>query len=259
VPDHRQHRGPHPEDLQLFAPCHWPRLLAAVEQLSWLLTRGYALPSSLKLVGDRYQLCARQRLAVQRSSCADQALRDRRERHVADKDVANMSLAIDAFNLITTAEAAMSRGILLRGRDSCIRDMASMHGSYRKVSETEPALRLIAKLLATLRPSRCCWVLDRPVSNSGRLRQLIEHLADELRAPWSCQLVQDADRILQKTEDTVVSADSGVLDQCGAWFNLAALVADQCRSSAMLVPLDGHRVAAAAARWTGNTDQPLPA
>ena len=48
--------------------------------------------------------------------------------------------------------------------------MASMHGSYRNVDETEPALTLIGEVLNAFRPSECCWYLDRPVSNSGRLR-----------------------------------------------------------------------------------------
>lgn len=72
MPDHRGHRGPHPEDLRLFAAEFVPVLQAAVRDLSWLLTRDYASPSLLKLVGDRYRLDARQRTAVSRCACSDQ-------------------------------------------------------------------------------------------------------------------------------------------------------------------------------------------
>ncbi len=58
MPDRRKHRGPHPEDRRLFAPEALPRLRAAAGDLSWLLSRGYAPESSLKLVGDRYALAA---------------------------------------------------------------------------------------------------------------------------------------------------------------------------------------------------------
>ena len=71
--------------------------------------------------------------------------------------------------------------MLLGGRDGCVRDMASMHGSYRKVDETEPALTLIGEVLNEFRPAECCWYLDRPVSNSGRLRARLEQLAAERR------------------------------------------------------------------------------
>ncbi len=55
---------------------------------------------------------------------------------------------VDAFNLITTVEAALAGGVLIKGRDGCLRDMASMHGSYRKVAETIPALHCIGEVMA---------------------------------------------------------------------------------------------------------------
>ncbi len=45
----RPHRGAHPADEHLFAPAEWPRMQAAVVELSWLLTRGDAMTSALKL------------------------------------------------------------------------------------------------------------------------------------------------------------------------------------------------------------------
>ena len=64
MPDTRTHRGPHPEDAKLFAPAAWPALREATAELCWLLSRHYAAPSALKLVGDRHQLSARQRAAL---------------------------------------------------------------------------------------------------------------------------------------------------------------------------------------------------
>src|SRR5437763_1300671 len=64
VPDTRSHRGPDPRDGLAFDPSAWPALRAAVADLSWLLERGYAPTSALKLVGDRWSLTERQRAAV---------------------------------------------------------------------------------------------------------------------------------------------------------------------------------------------------
>src|SRR4051794_2900931 len=64
VPDRRKHRGPGPQDRDWFGGDARPALKAAVSDLSWLLSRGYAGPSALKLVGDRYRLVERQRAAV---------------------------------------------------------------------------------------------------------------------------------------------------------------------------------------------------
>ena len=76
MPDKRKHRGPHPDDARLFGPEAVPLLRYASEDLAWLLSKGYASPSSLKLVGDRYDLVARQRTAVARATCTgDEAAR----------------------------------------------------------------------------------------------------------------------------------------------------------------------------------------
>ena len=74
MPDSRKHRGPGPQDPDWFSPEARPDLAEAMSDLSWLLTRGYAEPSSLKLVGDRYRLVERQRVAVLRSACSDESL-----------------------------------------------------------------------------------------------------------------------------------------------------------------------------------------
>ena len=43
-------------------------------------------------------------------------------------------------NVLITLESALGGGVLLRCRDGCLRDMASLHGTYRIVDETDPAL-----------------------------------------------------------------------------------------------------------------------
>jgi hypothetical protein len=53
VPDKRHHRGPHPDDGRLFAPDMLAQLQSVVSDLSWLLSRGYAATSAIKIVGDR--------------------------------------------------------------------------------------------------------------------------------------------------------------------------------------------------------------
>lgn len=219
--DNRKHRGPHPEDAQLFAEPQLPVLLRAVHDLSWLLSRGYALASSVKLVGDRYALNARQRIAVSRSSCSDEALA-RRNRHRVDANpLRGEAVWLDGYNVLTSIEAALSGGVILLARDGCCRDMASMHGSYRKVEETMPAIRLLGKLLEKWQVASCRWLLDRPVSNSGRLKTILGQVAEENGWPWKIELVPDPDKVLKSCPEIVASADSQILDSAERWFNLA--------------------------------------
>ncbi|MEI8197945.1 MAG: DUF434 domain-containing protein, partial [Phycisphaerae bacterium] len=150
MPDKRSHRGPHPDDAQLFGPDQWPTLQNAVADVSWLLSRDYTLHAAVKLAGDHYQLADRQRRAVMRCACSDAALLGRKSHRVSAESVHEQPLHIDGYNVLTTIEAALGGGVILRGRDGCLRDMASMHGHYKRVAETGPALELLGQTLATL-------------------------------------------------------------------------------------------------------------
>jgi len=222
VPDKREHRGPHPADAELFALGQLDRLRAAVADFSMLLTKGYADKSALTLVGDRFSLTQRQRLAVMRNACSDQQLHWRLERRVPVEALAGQAIAIDGYNLLITIEAAMSGGLIFKGRDGCFRDLASIHGTYRKVEETIPAINLIGKFLMRIRVAGALWLLDSPVSNSGRLKTLFGQLASEHDWPWEIRLTISPDAELRRTDTIVVSTDSAVLDACRKWTNLAA-------------------------------------
>ncbi|MCH7729004.1 MAG: DUF5616 domain-containing protein, partial [Planctomycetes bacterium] len=149
--------------------------------------------------------------------------------------LAGKTLVIDGFNVLVTLEAALSGGVILAGRDGCFRDMASMHGTYRRVAETTQALTLLGEALESLGVVTCRWLFDRPVSNSGRVQALASDLARERGWSWEVQLVQDPDRELAVATNVIASADSGILNRCGRWFSLAQYVVEQQISTAWLV------------------------
>jgi len=235
--DTREHRGPHPEDARWFSPEAIPILRRAVEDYSWLLSHGYTERASLKLVGDRFMLSARQRVAVMRSSCSTLAQQMRQTREVLPQECAGRPLVVDGYNVLTTVEAALARGVLLIGRDGCMRDMASMHGSWRKVSETVPAIRLLGVTLETAHIHDVHWLLDSPVSNSGRLKQMILEIAQENGWAWKVQLLANPDAALKGASEVVATADSAILDAGPRWLNLARYAVREHVTGAWVVDL----------------------
>jgi hypothetical protein len=217
----QKHRGQHGNDPRLFHPRWLPILNEAVADLAWLLSRDYSEKSALSLVGDHYRLNLRQRKALLRAACSDQARALRLAKRLKASDLAAKDLLIDGYNLLITIESALAGGIVLCCRDECYRDIASVHGTYRRVEETIPALTMIGVHLQKLDVQHVEWLLDKPVSNSGRLKGIMEEVAEQYGFSWSVDLVNNPDRQLVERKDLItVSSDSWVLDHCNGWFNL---------------------------------------
>lgn len=233
----QQHRGRHPSDDKLFAPAQWKRLRQAVGDLSWLLSRDYPLDASLKLVGDRYRLTARQRMAVRRCACSDKALVWRTSHRIGADVLRGKTLWVDGLNVLIGIESALSGGLLFLGRDGCLRDLASVHGTWRRVVETRQAIYLLGQTLGELAPAQVHILLDKPVGNSGRLRGFLQKAAEEQGWPWTITLDHNPDRLLVAAAGPVATSDSHILDQVQAWVHLIGHVVQRHVPQATIIDL----------------------
>lgn len=239
MPDTRTRRGPHPRDRELFSS-HWlPTLVTAVEELSWLLSRGYTGKASLKLVGDRHRLRDRQRKALQRCAASDDSCRQRLAKELPLEELKGQTMVVDGYNVLLTVEAALSGGLLLLARDGVLRDLAAMSAHYRRVEVTRSAIEILADFFTRSGCDGVLWYLDRPVSNSGRLRQLIESTVSARTPPWRVELTERTDSLLIQSPHVVASADSAVLDGCQRWFNLARAIVESTTAEIWLLDLGG--------------------
>jgi hypothetical protein len=152
-------------------------------------------------------------------------------------EVQQKEIWIDGYNVLTSVEAALSNAVVLHAVDGCYRDMASMHGSYRKVDETIPAFHRLGEIMADWCVAGCHWLLDQPVSNSGRLKTIIEEIGRQRGWPWRAELVPDPDPVLNRTNEIVASADSQILDNAERWLNLARIAIDSRVTDAWIVDL----------------------
>ncbi len=209
MPDKRRHRGPDPRDARLFAEAVVPTLRAAGADYGWLLGRGYSPVAALKLVGDRFQLAARQRDAIRRGVCAP----DRAAQRAARRRPLAGQVAIDGFNVLVTLESLLSGAPVFRGVDGALRDLAGVHGTWRRVEETRPALDAITEVLGD---AEALWVLDRPVSNSGRLAAMLRERG------WQAEVVDAADPVLAATGLPVATSDGPLIDRCAEVVDLVS-------------------------------------
>ena len=235
MPNSQKHRGANPKDYAAFSEKNIESLKQATSDLSWLLSNGYSQNASLKLVGDKFSLTDRQRKAINAASADQQSLELRKEKEISidsTSDFINHTsdfvLVIDGYNLLITTECALSNAPLFIGLDGCMRDIASIHSTYRKVEETIPALELIGKVIEELEIKETIWVLDSPISNSGRLKKVMEDLAEEKKWNWKVKLEKHADKSIvelsQNSTYIVASCDAWITINASKWINLCRFI-----------------------------------
>lgn len=206
----------------MFAPKWLPILQEAISDLSFLLTRGYGETSSLEIVGNRYKLNKRQRMALGRICESDLDVKARSDKHCSIQNLENKRIEIDGFNLLILLESALSGAYVFKCKDACYRDISSVHGSYKRVVKTEESIVLVGTILQELKVAQVHWYLDSPISNSGRLKTMLLEIAKQHNFPWSVELVFNPDKQLAVSNDIVISSDGWILNECKAWFNLGA-------------------------------------
>lgn len=210
-------RGASPRDHEIFSPKTLERLRDATLDMSFLMARAYAEASALKVVGDRYQLHVRQRLAVLRSASSSLDITEIGGK--ACDDLRDQTLDIDTLNLVILLESALGGGVLLKGMDGCYRDLASVHGTYRMVDQTGPLLRDFGAWLVDRGVVRVRWWIDQPVSNSGRLASLLREIGAETGWDWEAQTTPYVDREVAQAQGISISSDKVILRHCTRWSN----------------------------------------
>ena len=216
-------RGYSPGDRRDFAGPALETLRRSSEELCYLLNRGYPAGSAALFVGNRYQLSQRQRNALMRLTCSDTEHKARCAKRREPETLRGATVYLDGFNQIITLETALYRSLVLRCMDGAYRDLAGLRGTYRLIEKTDEAIGLLFACLRRLETGNAVFLLDAPVSNSGRLKTRIAEIAEKERFPAEITLTESADKVLYGRAN-VITSDSAVLDRCESWVNLCGLI-----------------------------------
>lgn len=215
-------RGYVPEDEKFFSDNSIRVLKKAAKDIQYLIDNGYPIKSGSAFVGDHYLLSERQRLALVRSISGTEMLKIRRQKEIVRLPEGG-TVHIDGFNTIITLEVAYSGSPVFDCMDGCIRDLAGLRGTYRIVDKTAAALKAIGRTLSNADIGKAVFYLDQPVSNSGRLAQMIRETFVEMPFVTETMVMNEVDYELKKHEN-VISGDAIILDNCKSWYNLVRMI-----------------------------------
>ncbi len=196
------------------------KLRLAVEDMQYLLSREYPEKAASDLVGNRYRLKTRQIQALRGASASIQQLDNRQLKHVDISDLKDKTVYLDGFNVLILLESLLSEAYVFEGLDGCIRDLSGVHGTYKRVNQTLRAVELVASFYRKNQIHQLVWIFDKPVSNSGRIKQIVLEFAEEHHLNWEADLQYNPDKFLAESSAIVISSDAWILDHCKEWFNL---------------------------------------
>ena len=166
----------------------------------------------------------RQRLALARTVSPEEEIVSRKNREV--NSIEGETICIDGFNVIIGLEIAYSESMLFRCMDGTIRDLAGLRGTYRLIPETDLAIKALLKTLELSKVGKAVIYLDKPVSNSGRLKQKIYEYAEDIDTEIEVIIIDAVDYEL-KHKPLIASGDAIILNECDKWFNLVKRVIEE--------------------------------
>ena len=191
----------------------------AVRDYRFLLGRGYPERPVRKLVGDRYRLSKDHRMVLYRGVLAPEAARRNATKRVDRNGIppavgspgSGPALTVDAYNVILTCMNYLLGKPVFIADDGFTRDIGGAHG---RVYDNETFRRAAGLVLGYLFEEGIFseLVLDKPVSNSGRHRRIIEEEAAVLDVKYRCVVVESADRYIGESRcGAAATSDSGVI------------------------------------------------
>ena len=196
----------------------------AAKDFRYLLNRGYPRRASLELVGNRYQLSSEYRHLLHRSVFSDADSKSRLKKTVPLKGVRSQNLAIDGHNVLITIEAGLLGRPLILGDDGFVRDISGLSGSFKVTETTEKALRLIINAIKKIKPRQTLFLLDAPISMSGKLAQQIRIQLKKENLPGNAMAVKVPEKILLGFPGVAATSDTAIIDTSERVLDLAAYV-----------------------------------
>ncbi|QIY91023.1 DUF434 domain-containing protein [Chryseobacterium gallinarum] len=231
-----RNRGKNTGDDTLFASeKQISKLKSAVQDMQYLLTRGYPEKASAELAGNRYRFKSRQIQALRGASASEMQIQNRKLKRLEAADLKEKNVYLDGFNVLILLESLFSGAYIFEGADGCFRDLSGVHGTYKRVNQTMSAMDAVALFFRKNQLKKLVWIFDQPVSNSGRIKQLILDFAVENNLNWEAELQYNPDKFLAESSEIIISSDAWILDHCKKWFNLIGYLIEEENLSVNLI------------------------
>jgi len=126
--------------------------------------------------------------------------------------------------VLITIEAGLSGRPLILGDDGFIRDISGLSVSFKSTEITGKALQFIISFLKKWNPRLTLFLLDAPISMSGKLAQEVRNLLKKANLSGDAMAVNVPEKILVGFPGVVATSDTAIIDQSNKVLDLAGYI-----------------------------------
>jgi len=179
------------------------------------MNRNYPKKSTIKLVGDKYRLSRQERSILYRGISDSKTALERRSKVV--REIVQGPVYIDTYNVMfVMANYILGRSVYLSD-DGVLRDAGEMHGRFSNKKILQRIQEILEEFVSGKVGLTFRFILDEPVSNSGRLSAELNAFFRQHRLEAEARTMASPDYFLsQIVKGTVCSGDSVIMDNTGA-------------------------------------------
>jgi hypothetical protein len=188
--------------------------LEAAKDYIYFLDRHYPQKALIKLIGDRYQLSGTERSMLFRGIWASEEASLRKQKLAEPHNLISQPISIDTYNMLITIASYLNGNVVFISNDHFLRDASEIHGKVFRNELLERALNLTFEYLNECKLSGIRFLIDSPVSHSGKLCAQINQMIAESNLQGSAETHQSPDYLLKNTlEGIIATSDSTIIDK----------------------------------------------
>jgi hypothetical protein len=191
----------------------------SVQDLVWMLERGYPKKPAIEAVGNRYRLNHNERMILYRG-VFDLKTAERRRKKIIDpfKSPAG-KLLIDGYNVFITIFSYLKGMCVFRAFDGYVRDVSEVFGSVRITDQMKRSIDALVSFMEDLTgKTEVCILLDKPKKeheDSINLLSIIETKTQYIHQSVDVRMVKSVDSEISKRAEpstAVATSDTRIIE-----------------------------------------------
>lgn len=182
----------------------------AKDDLYLLLNRGYPKPYALRFVGDHYGLKNQERYTLSRTVFTKEYILETKRKKTPLKEIKSKEIFVDGYNVIITTESVLMNKTFI-SMDGVLRDTRNVSKKHRITNETIESVALVLNLLKKYRPSYTQFYLDKMMSKSGKLSEIIREGMEERSIKGDSETILSVDHVLKNKDGIIATNDSAII------------------------------------------------